>query len=152
MMDSLNMRKFLAPDIVCGVGALNLAGQYAPNLGGSKALVVSDPGVLAAGWVGKVLASVEGAGIESTLFTGVTPNPRMEEVTAGAAVYAEHGCDIIIAVGGGSAIDCGKCIGLLSANQGNIRDLMGVDKVGAPMPPTICIPYDGRNAGRCKLA
>jgi alcohol dehydrogenase len=134
------LRKFVAPEIIFGVGALHLAGQYGRNLGGSKALVVSDPGVLAAGWVQRVLASVGGAGLESTLFTRVTPNPRIEEVAAGTVVYAEQGCDIIIAVGGGSAIDCAKCIGLLAANQGGIRDFVGVDNVGAPMPPTICIP------------
>ena len=141
-MDSLgpDLQKFVAPEIIFGLGALHLAGQYGRNLGGSKALVVSDPGVLAAGWVKQVLASVEGAGLESTLFTQVTPNPRIEEIAAGAVVYAQQGCDIIIAVGGGSAIDCAKCIGLVAANQGDILDLVGVDNVGAPMPPTICIP------------
>lgn len=135
-----DLQKFVAPEIIFGVGALHLAGQYGRNLGGSKALVVSDPGVLAAGWVEQVLASIEAAGLESTLFTQVTPNPRIDEVTAGAVVYAQQGCDIIIAVGGGSAIDCAKCIGLVAANPGGIRDLVGVDNVGAPMPPTICIP------------
>ncbi len=135
-----DLQKFVAPEIIFGFGALHLAGQYGRNLGGSKALVVSDPGVLAAGWAQQVLASVGGAGLESTLFTRVTPNPRIEEVAAGAAVYAEQGCDIIIAVGGGSAIDCAKCIGLVVANQGGILDLVGVDNVEAPMPPTICIP------------
>jgi len=89
--------------------------------------------------VQQVLASVGAAGLEPTLFTRVTLNPRIEEVAAGAVVYAEQGC-AIIAVGGGSAIDCAKCIGLLAANQGRIRDFVGVDNVGAPMPPTICIP------------
>lgn len=142
MMDSRGpeLRKFVAPEVVFGVGSLHLAGQYGRNLGGSKALVVSDPGVVAAGWAQQVLASVEAAGLESALFTQVTPNPRIEEINAGATVYAEQGCDVIIAVGGGSAIDCGKCIGLLSANPGGLRALVGVDNVGAPMPPTICIP------------
>jgi alcohol dehydrogenase class IV len=141
-MDPLGpeLRKFVAPEVIFGVGALHLAGQYGRNLGGSKALVVSDPGVRAAGWAQQVLASVEAAGLESTLFTQVTPNPRMDEADAGAAVYAEHGCDIIIVVGGGSAIDCAKCIGLLAANRGGLRSFAGVDKVGEPMPPTICIP------------
>ena len=134
------LRKFVAPEIVFGVGSLHLAGQYGRNLGGSKALVVSDPGVVAAGWAQQVLASVEAAGLESTLYAHVTPNPRIDEASAGAAVYAAEGCDIIIAVGGGSAIDCAKCIGLLAANRGDLRDLVGVDNVRAPMPPTICIP------------
>jgi alcohol dehydrogenase class IV len=130
----------VAPEVIFGVGALHLAGQYGRNLGGSKALVVSDPGVVAAGWARQVLTSVEAAGLESTLFSQVTPNPRIDEANAGATVYAEQGCDIIIAVGGGSAIDCAKCIGVLAANQGGLRTFVGVDKVGAPMPPTICIP------------
>jgi alcohol dehydrogenase class IV len=134
------LRKFLAPEVVFGAGSLRLAGQYARNLGGSKALVVSDPGVVAAGWAQQVFASVERAGLASILYTQVTPNPRMDEAAAGAAVYAEEGCDIIIAVGGGSAMDCAKCIGLLAANGGDLRDLVGVDNVRAPMPPTICIP------------
>jgi alcohol dehydrogenase class IV len=134
------LRKFFAPEVVFGIGALQLAGQYARNLGGSNALVVSDPGVLAAGWARQVLASVEAAGLESTLFTQVTPNPRMDEANAGAIVFAEKGCDVIIAVGGGSAIDCAKCIGLLAANRGGLRAFVGVDNVSAPMPPTICIP------------
>ena len=140
MMYSLNLRKFLAPEIIFGVGALKLAGQYGRNMGGTKALVVSDPGVVRAGWVQQVLASIEGVGLGCMLFTSVSPNPRIEEIEAGAIVYAEQGCDVIVAVGGGSAIDCAKCIGLLAANQGGIRDLVGIDKVGAPMPPTICIP------------
>jgi alcohol dehydrogenase class IV len=57
-------------------------------------LVVSDPGVVAAGWAEQVLASVEEAGLKSTLFTQVTPNPRIEEANAGATVYAEQGCDV----------------------------------------------------------
>jgi hypothetical protein len=72
----LDLRKFVAPEIIFGVGSLDLAGQYGRNLGGSKALVVSDPGVLAAGWTQQVVASVESAGLESALFTRVTPNPR----------------------------------------------------------------------------
>jgi alcohol dehydrogenase class IV len=134
------LRKFVAPEVIFGVGALHLAGQYGRNLGGSNALVVSDPGVVAAGWAEQVLASVEDAGLKSTLFTQVTPNPRIDEAAAGATVYAERGCDVIVAVGGGSAIDCAKCIGLLAGNQGGLRALVGVDKVSAPMPPTICIP------------
>jgi alcohol dehydrogenase len=137
------LRKFVAPEIIFGVGALNLAGQCGRNLGGSKALVVSDPGVLAAGWTQQVLESIERASLESVLFTQVTPNPRVEEVAAGTALYAEQHCDIIIAVGGGSPMDCAKCIGLLAANEGGILDIVGVDTVGAPMPPTICIPTTG---------
>jgi len=52
------LRKFLAPEVVFGVGSLHLAGQYGRNFGGSKALVVSDPGVVAAGWAQQVLRAL----------------------------------------------------------------------------------------------
>ena len=117
-----------------------MAGQYGRNLGGTKALIVSDPGVVAAGWVDRVTATIEAADLAYALFTKVTPNPRMDEIAEGAAMYARERCDIIIAVGGGSSIDSAKCIGLLAANQGELWDFVGVDKVSAPTAPTICIP------------
>jgi alcohol dehydrogenase class IV len=74
------LRKFLAPEVVFGVGSLHLAGQYGRNLGGSKALVVSDPGVAAAGCAHQVLASVGGADLAPTLYTQVAAEiARLEE-------------------------------------------------------------------------
>ncbi len=137
---SQELRKFFAPEFIFGAGALALGGQYARNLGGRRVLVVSDPEVEAAGWVQPVLASVEEAGLGYTVYKQVTPNPRIEEAMAGAEVFAENGCDVVIAVGGGSVIDCAKGIGLLVSSGGKIEDFVGVDNVHAPMPPTICIP------------
>jgi alcohol dehydrogenase class IV len=134
------LRKFVAPEFVFGVGCLQLVGQYARNLGGSKAFVVSDPGVCAAGWLQRTLASLDEAGLRHSTFTHVSPNPLFQEVEEGAELFAEQGCDIIVAVGGGSVIDCAKAIGLVSANGSDARDFVGVDNVPAPMPPTICIP------------
>jgi alcohol dehydrogenase class IV len=134
------LRKFVAPEFIFGVGALSLAGQYGRNLGGRKALVVSDPGVLAAGWVQEVLASLDAAGLKSAVYTDVSPNPHVEQITAGAQVFTDEHCDMIIVVGGGSAIDCAKMIGVVTANGGSVLDFVGVDRVTAPMPPTICMP------------
>ena len=134
------LRKFFAPEFIFGAGALALAGQYGRNLGGRHVLVVSDPEVEAAGWVQPVLASVEEAGLRYTVFKQVTPNPRIEEAEAGADVFGENGCDAIIAIGGGSVIDCAKGIGVLVSNGGKISDFAGVDNVHAAMPPSICIP------------
>lgn len=134
------LRKFVAPEIIFGLGALELVGQYARHLGGSKALVVSDAGVTQAGWLAKVSTNIAAAGLRQTAFTAVSPNPRLEEVEQGVAVFAEEACDIILAVGGGSVIDCAKGIGVLAANGGQLSDFLGVDNVGAPMVPTICLP------------
>ncbi len=143
MAEGFELRKFVAPEFIFGVGARHLAGRYAKNLGGRKILVVSDPGVVAAGWTKDVTDSLETAGIPFALYTGVTPNPKVEEVMAGVAVYRTEQCNALVAVGGGSAIDCAKGIGIVSSNHQQIQLFEGVDMVKAPMPPLICVPTTG---------
>lgn len=143
MAEGLQLRKFVAPEFIFGVGARRLAGRYARNLGGRKVLVVSDPGVVKAGWTKDVTDSVEEAGLPFVLFTGLTPNPKAEEVMAGVALYQAERCDLLVAVGGGSPIDCAKGIGIVSSNRRHILEFEGVDMVKSPMPPLICIPTTG---------
>lgn len=143
MTQLTELRKFVAPEYMFGVGARHLAGRYARNLGARKVLVVSDPGVVAAGWTGDVTASLEEEGLPYVLFTGVTPNPRAEEVMTGAELYTSERCNAIVAVGGGSPIDCAKGIGIVSSNNRPILDFEGVDMVETPMPPLICVPTTG---------
>jgi alcohol dehydrogenase len=134
------MRKFVAPEIVFGVGARRRAAFYAHNLNARRVLVVSDPGVAAAGWLAELVDLFAAEGIETAVFQGVSPNPKDEEVMAGVEVYRQAGCDIIVALGGGSVIDCAKGIGIVSANGGHILDFEGVDNIPAPGPPLLCIP------------
>jgi alcohol dehydrogenase class IV len=134
------LRKFVAPEYVIGVGALELAGRYAANFGARKVLMVSDPGVTAAGWAARVSRVLESAGLSHTLFDQVTPNPKAEEVMQGAEIYRQQGCDVIVAVGGGSVMDCAKGIGIVTSNQRHILAFEGIDNVDVPMPPLICIP------------
>ena len=134
------IRKFVNPEIVYGVGALGLAGQYARTYEARRVLVVSDPGVVAAGWTGKVITSLDNAGIENVRFSSISSNPRDSEVMDGAEHYRSAGCDAIIVVGGGSPMDCAKGIGIVSTNHCHILECEGVDQVTHPMPPLICIP------------
>ncbi len=145
-MNSLELRKFVAPEFVFGVNARGLAGQYARNFGARKALIVTDPGVMAAGWTDDVTASLEAVQIPYTIFSQVTPNPRAEEVMAGADLYQSQQCNVIVAVGGGSPMDCAKGVGIVSTNQKHILTFEGIDQVQAPMPPLICIPTTGGTA------
>jgi alcohol dehydrogenase len=143
MMDEkplLQLRKFLIPEIIYGAGALNLAGRHAGNLGASKVFVVTDPGVRAAGWTGRVEASLRDAGLSYSVFDAVTPNPKDDEVMAGAECYRREKCDLILAVGGGSPMDCAKGIGVVIGNQGHVLAYQGVDEVPKPGPPLIFIP------------
>ncbi len=143
MADILELRKFVAPEYIFGAGARLLVGRYAKNLGASKVLVVSDPGVVAAGWTAEVIANLAAEGLGHSLFTDVSPNPRAAQVMAGAEVYREEKCNFIVAVGGGSPMDCAKGIGIVSSNGRHILEFKGVDQVRAPMPPLICIPTTG---------
>ena len=140
MDELLQLRKFIAPEIVYGPGALTLAGHHACNFGASKVLVVTDPGVRQAGWAGKVEASLQAQDVAYAVFSEVTPNPKDLEVMAGAEIYRRQGCDLILAVGRGSPMDCAKGIGMVVGNDQHIRTFEGVDEVPGPGPPMIFIP------------
>jgi alcohol dehydrogenase len=142
-MSEMGLRKFVAPEYVFGIGARNLAGQYAKKLGARKILVVTDPGVIAAGWTGDVIAAIEQEDLPYVTFSAVSANPRAEEVMTGAEFFAAHECNLIVAVGGGSPIDCAKGIGIVSSHKRNILEFEGVDMVTSPIPPLICIPTTG---------
>lgn len=140
MKEVLAMRKFVAPELVFGVGSSKLAGQYAENFGVRRALIVTDPGIVGCSWVTGVQKSLEDAGIETFIFSNVSENPRDVEVMQGAEFYLENRCDCIIAVGGGSPMDCAKGIGIVTTNNSHILNFEGVDMVEVPGPPLICIP------------
>jgi alcohol dehydrogenase class IV len=140
---SPELRKFVAPEVVFGAGARRLAGRYARNFGAKRALLVTDPGVIAAGWAREVGEALDEASVPYALFSGVSPNPRAGEVMVGVEYYRLQSCDVIVAVGGGSAIDCAKGIGVVSSNRRHILELEGVDNVAEPMPPLICVPTTG---------
>lgn len=143
MMDGhheLEVWKFVAPEFVFGPGTRHLAGRYARNLGLRKALVVTDPGVIAAGWAGHVPASLDGAGASYAIFSQVAHDPPAEEVMAGAVLYQREGCNSIVAVGGGSPVDCAKGIGIVNSNNKHILEFEGVEEIDIPGPPLICVP------------
>lgn len=140
------LRKFVAPEFVFGIDARKLAGRYAKNFGARKLLVVTDPGVMAAGWTDDLLACLREEGLEYAIFSSVTSNPKADEVMEGAELYRREECNALVAVGGGSPIDCAKGIGIVSANKRNIVEFEGVDKVELPTPPLICIPTTAGSA------
>lgn len=136
----MEMRKNVSPEFVLGGGAIDLVGQYATNLAAQKVLVVTDPGVMAAGWTERAMQSLSRAGIRFEVFSHVTSNPRESEVMEGANRFVDAGCDVIVAVGGGSPMDCAKAIGIVASSGRSILEFEGVDQVEIPGPPLICIP------------
>ncbi len=136
----LDLRKFVAPEFICGHGALQLAGRYARNFGMKQVLLVTDPGVRAAGWAEAVGESLTEAGISFTIFDSISVNPRSRQVMSGKDVYLSEECNGVVAVGGGSPMDCAKGIGIAGSNLRDILTFEGVDRVPVPAPPLICIP------------
>lgn len=134
------MRKFVAPEFIFGVGARHRVGFYARNMAARRVLVVSDGGVAAAGWLKALETDLMAVGVDYAIFTALSPNPKDHEVMAGAAFYAQEGCDVIVALGGGSVIDCAKAIGVVHSNGVSVLQFEGVDQVDVPGPPLICIP------------
>jgi alcohol dehydrogenase class IV len=140
LMSSDTLRKFVMPEVVLGEGARGQTVHYLENLGVNHALLVTDPGIIAAGWIREIATAVEAAGIVITLFSQVSENPRTDEVASGTHIYRRNGCNGILAVGGGSSIDCAKGIAILSTNGGDISSYEGVDQIRHMGPPLICIP------------
>ncbi len=142
----LEIRKFLAPEYVFGIDARLKAGNYCKRFGGRRILLVTDQGVMQTPWVKDVVRSIEELGMEYTVYSSVSPNPRDFEVMAGAELYLHEKCNMIVSVGGGSAMDCAKGIGIVTTNHSNILAFEGVDKIDKPMPPLVCIPTTGGTA------
>ncbi len=129
--------------LVVGPGTLGRLGDLARELGGTRALVVSDPGVLRAGHAAAGVATLEAAGLACTLFDRVAENPSTEHVADGAAVAREMRPDLIVAIGGGSALDCAKGINFLHSFGGRMQDYQGrgraIDRRAA-MLASIAVP------------
>jgi alcohol dehydrogenase len=109
-------------------------------MGARRALVVSDPGVVAAGHTARGIAALQRAGIQTTLFDDVHENPSTEDVAAGLKLAKRHDPELLIGLGGGSSMDCAKGINFLYSCGGEMKDYWGVGKALAPMLPMIAVP------------
>lgn len=139
----LELRKFVAPEYVFGKDARKLASQYCLKLGVRKLFVATDSNMMESTFFKELLKDLEETNIEFVCFSDISPNPRDYEVMQGAEVYKENKCNMLLAFGGGSVIDCAKGIGIVSTNHSHISSFVGVDKISRPMPPLISIPTTG---------
>ncbi len=136
----MNISKFVAPEIIFGRGSLSQLGESALRIGASKVFLVSDEGVIKAGWVEKALHYLHAAGLETEIFSSLTTNPKDFEIVEGTERYLESGCDAIVAVGGGSPTDVAKAIAILASNGGKLQDYEGINKISHPLPPMVIAP------------
>ncbi|MDJ0784224.1 MAG: iron-containing alcohol dehydrogenase [Desulfosarcinaceae bacterium] len=132
--------KFDIPEIIYGRGALSGLGHCAERVGGEKIFLVTDPGIIAAGWVDQALKHLKQEGLHCVVYDNVVSNPRDFQIEQGAQHYAKTGCDVIVAVGGGSPIDTAKGIAVMATNYGSIKEYVGCNLVSHPIPPLVCVP------------
>jgi alcohol dehydrogenase len=126
--------------VLFGESRFSELGALAQSLGFTRSLLVSDAGLEATGYPGQALALLAEAGIEARVFQGFSSNPDTHMVETGRAVAAARGIDSLVALGGGSSLDCAKGINFVLTNGGGMRDYWGFGKASRPMLPMIAIP------------
>ena len=135
--------------VVFGADALDMLddahydglGGLALQLEGRRVLLVTDPGVVSAGIVARARESLAGSGLTPVVFDGVEENPTTRHVEDAVALARADGpIDLIVGLGGGSAMDCAKGANFLLTNGGAMEDYWGMDLASRPMLPSIGIP------------
>jgi alcohol dehydrogenase len=126
--------------IVFGAGKIDELGPIAAALGAKRALMVSDPGIVAAGHTQRGIDSLTRFGLAVTLFDGVGENPTTDHIEAGLVVARDFKPDHIVGLGGGSSMDCAKGINFLYSCGGRMQDYWGEGKATGPLLPMIAVP------------
>src|SRR5438552_2617296 len=126
--------------VVYGPGTLARLGEVARELGESRVLLVTDPGLEAAGHPQRAVQSIREVALEVFVVDAVEPHPTDRHVQAGVAFARPLGIDLIVSVGGGSSMDCAKGINFILTNGGQMSDYRGFGKATKPMLPSIAVP------------
>jgi alcohol dehydrogenase len=126
--------------VVFGPGTLARLGELVRELGGARVLLVTDPGLEAAGHPQRALEILRGAGLETWVFDDVEENPSAHHIDIGLAQAHQHQIDFLVVVGGGSSMDCAKGINFLYTNGGRMTDYKGFGKATKPMLPSVSVP------------
>ncbi|MFB6082605.1 MAG: iron-containing alcohol dehydrogenase [Halanaeroarchaeum sp.] len=135
-------RTFVSPGrVVLGAGAVEETGAHASQYGETALLVASEQIYEFHGE--RVESILEDAGMDVVVYDDVRPDPTVENIEAAYERWEREDCDVVVTLGGGSSIDTGKGVGILAANDGEIRDY-GVDRAGYegvpnPTPPLVAV-------------
>ena len=133
---------FLMPSVnFFGKGVIKKIGDRAKMLNMKKPLIVTGKILrgLENGPVTQTLASLDKVGISYAIYDSVEANPKIHNIKKAKAVYLDNHCDSIITVGGGSAYDCGKGVGIILTNGDDITKLAGIETLDNPLPPLMAV-------------
>lgn len=138
--------------IVYGLNEVDRVGPLACELGGTRVLLVTDPGIVAAGHAGRVAGNLAAAGLQVAVYDKVEENPTTVHVARCLAVAKEERVDFIVGIGGGSSMDTAKGTNFLLTNGGEMKDYWGVGKATKAMLPLIAIPTTSGTGSECQSA
>ena len=138
--------------LVFGPGTLQRLGALAREIGGTRVLLVTDRGIVAAGHATRGAESLRAAGLSVEVYDGVRENPTTADVATCLAVARAASVDLIVGLGGGSSMDTAKGTNFLLTNGGQIRDYWGVGKATHPMLPLIAVPTTSGTGSECQSA
>jgi alcohol dehydrogenase len=136
--------------LVFGNGCVAQTGELARELGATKALLVTDSGIVAAGHAGRVRENLEAAGIGVSVFDRSKENPTTACVDECVAVAKTDAIDFILGLGGGSSMDTAKGCNFIFTNGGAMKDYWGIGKASQPMLPSIMIPTTAGTGSECQ--
>lgn len=137
--------------ITFAVGAVETLPAEVRALGGSSVLLVSDPGLVAAGVVDRVAGLLRESGFDPAVFTEVEPEPDAKGVMAAAELARSSGADVVVGVGGGSALDTAKSAAMMARNAGHIRDYAGLSVPSERGLPVIALPTTAGTGSECAI-
>ena len=135
--------------VIFAGGAIDRAGEIARAIG-TNALLVTDPGIVAAGHVERARRGLDAAGVSVTIFDRVRENPTTREVDECLEVARTVRPDLIIGLGGGSSMDTAKGCNFILTNGGRMQDYWGVGKATKPMLPLIAVPTTAGTGSECQ--
>ena len=136
----MDVKKFSVPEILFGPGSLKYAALCAKRLGGERIFLVSDAGLERAGWVERLQSILKAERLDWVYFNHICANPRDQQVNEGVRCYQEAGCDVVMAIGGGSPMDAAKGIAMVASNGGTVQDYEGANRIQRPLPPMVFMP------------
>lgn len=128
------------PTLFLGKEALKQLCHSVSIMGIDKVLIVTDSDIVKLGLAKKLIFDFERVGVHCEVYDGVEPDPTYRHVDEGLAIYRKHRCQAVVALGGGSPIDCGKLIAACVTNQKPVRRLVGLLRVWKAPAPTFVIP------------
>ncbi len=126
--------------IVFGTGSFAKLAEHIQALKGRRPLVVLDKNLAAAGFQEKVEEVLGQSGLKISFFDKADPEPKLDLADEGARIALKGKCDLVVGVGGGSAMDLAKAVAAVAGNQGHAVDYLGLNKVPGPGLPMIMIP------------